>query len=79
MRVLVPLTQNTTDTIKTKFKTFKGKFQAQLDLTNASGMGWDETKNIVFATRTSSQNGLRCMSELLIVNLLCNLYVCMMF
>ncbi|CAN1315835.1 hypothetical protein LINPERPRIM_LOCUS29845 [Linum perenne] len=44
MRLLVPLTQHTADTIKTKFRTFKAKFQAQLDLMNASGMGWDDTK-----------------------------------
>ncbi|CAN1152981.1 hypothetical protein LINPERHAP2_LOCUS19093 [Linum perenne] len=44
MRLLVPLTQHTADTIKTKFRSFKAKFQAQLDLMNASGMGWDDTK-----------------------------------
>ncbi|CAN1178431.1 hypothetical protein LINPERHAP2_LOCUS33657 [Linum perenne] len=44
LRLLLPLTQHTADTIKTKFRTFKAKFQAQLDLMNASGMGWDDTK-----------------------------------
>ncbi|CAN1173346.1 hypothetical protein LINPERHAP2_LOCUS30616 [Linum perenne] len=44
MRLLVPTTQHTADTIKTKFRTVKAKFQAQLDLMNASGMGWDDTK-----------------------------------
>ncbi|CAN1846399.1 hypothetical protein LINPERHAP1_LOCUS38191 [Linum perenne] len=44
MRLLVPNTQHTADTIKTKFRTFKAKFQAQVDLMNASGMGWDDQK-----------------------------------
>ncbi|CAN1837553.1 hypothetical protein LINPERHAP1_LOCUS35136 [Linum perenne] len=43
MQALVPGTKHTADTIKTKFRTFKAKFQAQLDLMNASGMGWDDT------------------------------------
>ncbi|CAN1167456.1 hypothetical protein LINPERHAP2_LOCUS27254 [Linum perenne] len=44
MRLLVPNTQHTADTIKTKFRTFKAKFQAQVDLMNASGMGRDDQK-----------------------------------
>ncbi|CAN1805883.1 hypothetical protein LINPERHAP1_LOCUS24460 [Linum perenne] len=44
LKVAVPTTQHTADTIRTKFRNFKGKFQAQLDLMNASGMGWDDAK-----------------------------------
>ncbi|CAN1154240.1 Putative nuclease HARBI1, partial [Linum perenne] len=44
LKVAVPTTQHTADTIQTKFRNFKGKFQAQLELMNASGMGWDDAK-----------------------------------
>ncbi|CAN1798612.1 hypothetical protein LINPERHAP1_LOCUS21794 [Linum perenne] len=44
LKVAVPTTQHTADTIRTKFRNFKGKFQAQLDPMNASGMGWDDAK-----------------------------------
>ncbi|CAN1774785.1 hypothetical protein LINPERHAP1_LOCUS13089 [Linum perenne] len=45
LKVLVPNTKHTADTIRTKFRQFKGKFHAQLDLMNASGMGWNPDKS----------------------------------
>ncbi|CAN1855910.1 hypothetical protein LINPERHAP1_LOCUS41903 [Linum perenne] len=33
------------ESIKMKFKQFKGKFHTQLDLMNASGMGWNADKS----------------------------------
>ncbi|CAN1339547.1 hypothetical protein LINPERPRIM_LOCUS38530 [Linum perenne] len=45
LKALVPNTKHTGDTIRTKFRQFKGKFHAQLDLMNASGMGWNLDKS----------------------------------
>ncbi|CAN1765580.1 hypothetical protein LINPERHAP1_LOCUS9674 [Linum perenne] len=44
LQFLIPSTGHTADTIRTKFRNYKLKFQAQLDLMNASGMGWDDNK-----------------------------------
>ncbi|CAN1317839.1 hypothetical protein LINPERPRIM_LOCUS30581 [Linum perenne] len=45
LKVLVPDTKHNADSIKGKFRVFKGKFHAQLDLMNASGMGWNADKS----------------------------------
>ncbi|CAN1188842.1 hypothetical protein LINPERHAP2_LOCUS39568 [Linum perenne] len=45
LKVLVPNTKHIADTIKTKFRQFKGKFHTQLDLMNAPGMGWNPDKS----------------------------------
>ncbi|CAN1852274.1 hypothetical protein LINPERHAP1_LOCUS40587 [Linum perenne] len=40
-----PNSRQTTESCKTKFRYVKGKFHAQLDLMNASGMGWNADKS----------------------------------
>ncbi|CAN1135809.1 hypothetical protein LINPERHAP2_LOCUS9077 [Linum perenne] len=45
LKVLVPDTKHNAESIKGKFRVFKGKFHAQLDLMNASGMGWNADKS----------------------------------
>ncbi|CAN1777116.1 hypothetical protein LINPERHAP1_LOCUS13915 [Linum perenne] len=42
MKALIPGTAHTAATIKTKFRAFKNKFHAQVQLMKASGMGWND-------------------------------------
>ncbi|CAN1847466.1 hypothetical protein LINPERHAP1_LOCUS38552 [Linum perenne] len=44
LKVLAPDTKHTAESCKTKFRYLKLKFHAQLDLMNASGMGWNPEK-----------------------------------
>ncbi|CAN1162241.1 hypothetical protein LINPERPRIM_LOCUS1279 [Linum perenne] len=44
LKVVAPDTKHTAESCKTKFRYLKLKFHAQLDLMNASGMGWNPDK-----------------------------------
>ncbi|CAN1168240.1 hypothetical protein LINPERPRIM_LOCUS19106 [Linum perenne] len=45
LKLLAPNSRQTAESCKTKLKYVKGKFHAQLDLMNASGMGWNPDKS----------------------------------
>ncbi|CAN1320444.1 hypothetical protein LINPERPRIM_LOCUS31688 [Linum perenne] len=42
MKALISGTAHTAATIRTKFRAFKNKFHAQVQLMKASGMGWND-------------------------------------
>ncbi|CAN0919495.1 hypothetical protein LINGRAHAP2_LOCUS31487 [Linum grandiflorum] len=44
MQERLPNTKHDAESIKTKFRYYKNKFSAQLEIMNASGLGWDDEK-----------------------------------
>ncbi|CAN0921015.1 hypothetical protein LINGRAHAP2_LOCUS32382 [Linum grandiflorum] len=42
LKAVLPETRHDAGTVRTKFRSFKAKFTAQLELLNVSGMGWDD-------------------------------------
>ncbi|CAN1146479.1 hypothetical protein LINPERPRIM_LOCUS6606 [Linum perenne] len=45
--MVAPNTKQTTESIKTKFEYVKGKSHVQLDLMNASEMGWESRQELL--------------------------------
>ena len=79
LKQILPDTKHDSESIKTKFRAYKTKFNAQVEIMNASGLGWDDERGcctcdkevLVEWVKVCSHSNVSCVTVIIFVLALC--------